>query len=80
MWKKDRGIRSEGMKGAKIMDEKKSEIWTDIVAVLQAILIFLKLLGLIEWSWWVVFAPILIMIGILLLMIIAAIIINYISG
>lgn len=76
MWKKDRGIRSEGMKGAKIMDEKKSEIWTDIVAVLQAILIFLKLLGLIEWSWWVVFAPILIMIGILLLMIIAAIIIN----
>ena len=68
------------MKGAKIMDEKKSEIWTDIVAVLQAILIFLKLLRLIEWSWWVVFAPILIMIGILLLMIIAAIIINCISG
>ena len=76
MWKKDRGIRSEGMKGAKIMDEKKSEIWTDIVAVLQAILIFLKLLGLIEWSWWVVFAPILVMLGILLIMIIAAIIIN----
>lgn len=64
------------MKGAKIMDDKKSEIWTDIVAVLQAILIFLKLLGLIEWSWWVVFAPILIMLGILLIMIIAAIIIN----
>lgn len=76
MWKKDRGIRSEGMKGAKIMDEKKSEIWTDIVAVLQAILIFLKFLGLIEWSWWVVFAPILVMLGILLIMIIAAIIIN----
>lgn len=76
MWKKDRGIRSEGMKGAKIMDEKKSEIWTDIVAVLQAILIFLKLLGLIEWSWWVVFAPILVMLGILLIMIIATIIIN----
>ena len=71
MWKKDRG-----MKGAKIMDDKKSEIWTDIVAVLQAILIFLKFLGVIEWSWWVVFAPILIMLGILLIMIIVAIIIN----
>ena len=58
------------------MDDKKSEIWTDIVAVLQAVLIFLKFLGLIEWSWWVVFAPILIMIGILLIMIIVAIIIN----
>lgn len=63
------------MKGAKIMDDKKSEIWTDIVAVLQAILIFLKLLGLIEWSWWVVFAPILIMLGILLIIIILATII-----
>ena len=58
------------------MDDKKSEIWTDIVAVLQAILIFLKLLGLIEWSWWVVLAPILVMVGILLIMIIVAIIIN----
>ena len=56
------------------MDEKKSEIWTDIVAVLQVILIFLKFLGLIEWSWWVVLAPILIMLGILLIMIIVAII------
>ena len=59
------------------MDENKnSDIWTDIVAAVQGILIFLKLLGLIEWSWWVVFAPILIMLGILLIMIIAAIIIN----
>ena len=57
------------------MDDKKSEIWTDIVAVLQAILIFLKFLGLIEWSWWVVFAPILIMLGILLIIIILATII-----
>ena len=56
------------------MDEKKSEIWTDIVAVLQVILIFLKLLGLIEWSWWIVFAPILVMLGILLIMIIIAIV------
>lgn len=56
------------------MDEKKSEIWTDIVAVLQVILIFLKLLGLIEWSWWVVFAPILVMLGILLIMIIITIV------
>ena len=63
------------MKGAKIMDDKKSEIWTDIVAVLQAVLIFLKFLGLIEWSWWVVFAPTLIMLGILLIIIIMAIII-----
>ena len=58
------------------MDDKKSEIWTDIVAVLQVILIFLKFLGLIKWSWWVVLAPILIMIGILLIIIIAAIIID----
>lgn len=63
------------MKGAKIMDEKKSEIWTDIVAVLQAILIFLKFLGVIEWSWWIVLAPILVMIGILLIIIILATII-----
>ena len=62
------------MKGTKTMDDKKSEIWTDIVAVLQVILIFLKLLGLIEWSWWVVLAPILVMVGILLIMIIVAII------
>ena len=62
------------------MDEKKSEIWTDIVAVLQVILIFLKFLGLIEWSWWVVLAPILIMIGILLIMIIVAIILVSIRG
>lgn len=68
------------MKGAKIMDDKKSEIWTDIVAVLQTILIFLKFLGVIEWSWWVVLAPILVMVGILLLMIIAAIIINCFWG
>ena len=74
MWKKDRGIRNEGVKGAKTMDEKKSEIWTDIVAVLQAILIFLKFLGLIEWSWWAVLAPILVMLGILLIMIIIAIV------
>lgn len=62
------------MKRAKNKD-KNSEIWTDIVAVLQVILIFLKLLGLIEWSWWVVLAPILIMIGILLIIIILATII-----
>ena len=63
------------MKGAKIMDDKKSEIWTDIVAVLQAVLIFLKFLGLIEWSWWVVCAPILVMLGMLLIIIILATII-----
>ena len=59
------------------MDENKnSDVWTDIVAAVQGILIFLKLLGLIEWSWWVVFAPILIMVGILLILIIIAVIIN----
>ncbi len=63
------------MKRAKNKD-KNSEIWTDIVAAVQGILIFLKFLGVIEWSWWVVLAPILVMIGILLIMIIAAIIIN----
>lgn len=55
--------------------DKNSEIWTDIVAAVQGILIFLKLLGLIEWSWWVVLAPILIMVGILLIIIILATII-----
>ena len=55
--------------------DKNSDVWTDIVAAVQGILIFLKLLGVIEWSWWVVFAPILIMIGILLIIIILAIII-----
>ena len=59
------------------MDENKnSDIWTDIVAAVQGILIFLKLLGLIEWSWWVILAPILIMVGILLILIIIAVIIN----
>ena len=61
------------MKRAKNKD-KNSEIWTDIVAAFQGILIFLKLLGLITWSWWVVFAPILVMLGILLIMIIIAIV------
>ena len=55
--------------------DKNSDVWADIVAAVQGILIFLKLLGLIEWSWWVVFAPILIMIGILLIIIILATII-----
>ena len=58
------------------MDENKnSDVLADIVAAVQGILIFLKLLGLIEWSWWVIFAPILIMVGILLIIIILAIII-----
>ncbi|MGN1179156.1 MAG: hypothetical protein ACI4SI_08970 [Candidatus Ornithospirochaeta sp.] len=52
--------------------DKNSEVWTDIVAVVQVILIFLKLLGLIEWSWWIVLAPILVMVGILLIVIILA--------
>ena len=64
------------MKPEEKIKDKKSEIWTDIVAVLQVILIFLKFLGLIEWSWWVVLAPILVMVGILLIMIIVAIIID----
>lgn len=64
------------MKSEKENKDKSSEIWTDIVAAVQGILIFLKLLGLIEWSWWVVFAPILVMVGILLIMIILVIIIN----
>lgn len=59
------------------MDENKnSDVLADIVAAVQGILIFLKLLGLIEWSWWVIFAPILIMVGILLILIIIAVIIN----
>ena len=62
------------MKPEEEIKDKKSEIWTDIVAVLQVILIFLKFLGLIEWSWWIVFAPILVMIGILLIMIIIVIV------
>ena len=59
------------------MDENKnSDIWTDIMAAVQGILLFLKLLGLMEWSWWVIFAPILIMVGILLILIIIAVLIN----
>ena len=59
------------------MDEnKKSSSGCGIVSVVQIVLIILKLLKLIEWSWWVVFAPTLVSIGILLIVIIAAIIIN----
>lgn len=62
------------MKPEEKIKDKKSEIWTDIVAAFQGILIFLKILGLIEWSWWVVLAPILVMLGILLIIIIIAIV------
>lgn len=36
----------------------------DILGVLQIIFIVLKLLGIITWSWWLVFSPILIYVAI----------------
>lgn len=56
---------------------KLSDIVADIVAVVQVVLILLKLIGLIEWSWWVVFAPVLISITFLLSLIVVAIILGY---
>ena len=57
---------------------KLSDIVADIVAVVQVVLILLKLIGLIEWSWWVVFAPILISVTFLLSLIVIAIILEYV--
>ena len=57
---------------------KLSDIVADIVAVVQVVLILLKLIGLIEWSWWVVFAPILISVIFLLSLIVIAIILGYV--
>lgn len=57
---------------------KLSDIVADIVAVVQVVLILLKLIGLIEWSWWVVFAPILISVTFLLSLIVIAIILGYV--
>ena len=44
---------------------------------MQTTLIILKALKLINWSWWVVFAPTLVSVGVLVIVTIVAIILNH---
>lgn len=53
--------------------DKDSNRGTHVVTVVQTVLIILKLLKLIEWSWWVVFAPTLVSVGIFMILIILCI-------
>ena len=52
------------------MDNKKNSGGTNVLTVLQIIFIVLKLLDLINWSWWAVFIPTFISIGLWVLLLI----------
>lgn len=49
-----------------MLKKKIIKLITAPIATLQTILIILRFIGLIDWSWWLVFSPVLIM-GLLVL-------------
>ena len=53
--------------------DKNSNRGTHVVTVMQIVLIILKLFKLIEWSWLLVFAPIIVSVGIFMILIILCI-------
>ena len=59
--------------------DKNSGKGVSVVTVVQIVLVILKLLKLIGWSWWVVFAPTLVSVGIYLIIIIVAVIVNMLT-
>ena len=52
------------------MNGNKSVAGTGVLDVLQIIFIVLKLTGLIDWSWWAVFAPLFISLGLVAIIVI----------
>ncbi len=61
----------------KIIVEKQGGI--GFVGILQIVFIVLKLIGVINWSWWLVLFPIIIPTSIILLIFVAALIIGVIA-
>lgn len=59
--------------------DKNSSKGVSVVAVVQIVLVMLKLLELIKWSWWIVFAPTLVSVGIFLIIIIVAVILSMLT-
>lgn len=56
------------------MNGNKSVTGTGVLDVLQIIFIVLKLTGLIDWSWWAVFAPLFIVLGLVAILVILTVI------
>ncbi len=56
------------------MNGNKSVAGTGVLDVLQIIFIVLKLTGLIDWSWWAVFAPLFISLGLVAIIVIISVI------
>ena len=52
------------------MNGNKSVAGTGVLDVLQIIFIVLKLTGLIDWSWWAVFSPLFISLGLVAIIVI----------
>lgn len=52
------------------MNGNKSVAGTGVLDVLQIIFIVLRLTGLIDWSWWAVFAPLFISLGLVAIIVI----------
>ena len=56
--------------------DKNSNRGCGVVTVVQIVLVILKLLKFIDWSWWVVFTPTLVSVGIFSILIIVTIILG----
>jgi len=56
------------------LNGNKSVAGTGVLDVLQIIFIVLKLTGLIDWSWWAVFAPLFISLGLVAIIVIISVI------
>ena len=56
---------------------RESNAGVGIGGVLQIVFIVLKLCGLIDWSWWWVWSPTLISLGLVLFVILVVVIINW---
>lgn len=59
------------------MEEIKFEFNTGILGIVFIIFLILKLTKLISWSWWIVFSPILLMVGITIIIWIVFKIVTY---
>lgn len=56
------------------MNGNKSVAGTGVLDVLQIVFIVLKLTGLIDWSWWAVFAPLFISLGLVAIIVLLTVI------
>ena len=56
------------------MNGNKNVAGTGVLDILQIIFIVLKLTGLIDWSWWAVFIPLFISLGLVAILVIITVI------